>query len=50
MSPHAKHLDDAFGFEDLLDQAAPNVDAAGVCAAQDAEELLKGRWFLKRIN
>jgi hypothetical protein len=34
MRPHPKDLDGALLFEDLVDQAVLNINAAGVCAAQ----------------
>jgi hypothetical protein len=49
MRPHPKDLDDAFLFEDLIDQAVLNINAAGVCAAQIPEELLERRRSAKRI-
>ena len=49
MGPHAKHLDDALFFDDLIDEAVLNINAAGVCAAQISDEFLKRRRFPKRI-
>lgn len=49
MRPHPKDLDDAFRFEDLVDQAVLNINAAGVCAAQIPEEFLERRRSAKGI-
>lgn len=38
-----------FGFEHLIDKSVLNVDTAGVCALQIAQEFFKWRRFLKRI-
>jgi hypothetical protein len=43
MSPHPKHLDDPFVFDDLIHQTVLNIDTARVCAAQIPEQLLKRR-------
>jgi hypothetical protein len=49
MRPHPKDLDDAFLFQDLIDQAVLNVNAAGVCAAQIPDEFLEWRRPAERI-
>jgi hypothetical protein len=49
MRPHPKDLDGALLFEDLVDQAVLNINAAGVCAAQISEEFLERRRSAKRI-
>lgn len=50
MGPHAKDLDDALIFDDLIDQAVLNINAAGICAAQIPQESFKRRRFPKRID
>jgi hypothetical protein len=41
VAPHAKHLDSTFVFDDLIDEAMLNIDAARVYAAQIPDEFLK---------
>jgi hypothetical protein len=47
--PNEKHLDDVFIFDDLINQAMLQTNAAGVNATQIAEEFLEWRRFSERI-
>ena len=49
MGPHANDFDDAFFFQDLIHEAMVDVDAAGICARQIADQLFKGRVSLKWV-
>jgi hypothetical protein len=49
MRPHAKYLHNTLVFDDVINQAVLNVDAAGISAPQIAEEFFKRRWLSKRV-
>ena len=50
MSPHAQHLDNTFLSDHLIDETVLNVDAAGACAAQVAEQLFKRQQPPKMVS
>jgi len=49
VSPQTENLDDRLPFEDLMDQAMLDIDAASVCALQVTQELLEGSRHLERV-
>jgi hypothetical protein len=50
VGPQTENLHDPLPFEDLIDQAMLDVDAARTGARQVTEELLKRRRRLKRVS
>ena len=49
MGPHAKHLDDPFILNHLIDQTVLNVNSARAGAAQVADKFLEGGRIPERI-
>ncbi len=50
VSPHPQYTYGSLFFENLVDQAVLDVDAAGIGAFEVTDKLFEGWWILKRVG